>query len=161
MRLYDISKALKDVIESGYSVDEETGEVLFDSGDLDELGVALNEKLEACGLFIKNQEAESTAIANEINALRKRKSACDGRSKRMRDYVLSCMQRVGESRLETPKVSLSCRISHQVVIENEEAIPGIYKSYDIKINKNDLKKALKNGTVDGAYIEDITNLQVK
>ena len=35
--LYEIDRAIEQVIETGFSWDEETGEVLFEEGDLEQL----------------------------------------------------------------------------------------------------------------------------
>ena len=35
--LYEINKQIEEVINNGFAVNEETGEILFDSSDLDEL----------------------------------------------------------------------------------------------------------------------------
>lgn len=55
--LYQLDRLVSDVIENGFSVDAETGEVLADFYDLDALIADLDTKLESCGKWMKNREA--------------------------------------------------------------------------------------------------------
>ena len=41
MNLFEINKAISDVIEKGFYEDEETGEILFEIDDLDDLKITL------------------------------------------------------------------------------------------------------------------------
>ena len=86
--LYEIDRAIEQVIETGFSWDEETGEVLFEEGDLEQLQVAFNEKLEACGIWMKNQKSLADAIRAEEKALYDRRKAIEKRLERMNGYVL-------------------------------------------------------------------------
>lgn len=65
MSLYEISNDLVTVINGGMVVNEETGEITFDSENLEELELAFNDKVESVALFIKNLEAESTLRQNQ------------------------------------------------------------------------------------------------
>ena len=50
MKLWGLSNALYDVIENGFSFNEETGEIYFTTEDLDKLEMALDDKLNGiCG----------------------------------------------------------------------------------------------------------------
>lgn len=164
MSLYAIASDFEAVLNGSMIVDEESGEILFDSSNLDELEMAFNDKLENCGLYIKNQEAECEAIKNEIKALQGRLKAKEGRILRLRQYVLDCMEMTGQKRLETARVALSQRKSDFIEILDESMIPEDYKEYveTIKVSKADLKKAMKAGEdIAGAELKERINLQVK
>ena len=46
MQLYEIDKRCMEVLEQGFSVDEETGEILFDAENMDKLDVEFNDKVD-------------------------------------------------------------------------------------------------------------------
>lgn len=164
MRLYELATGLEEVINGGMIFSEETGEIIFDSDNLDELEIALNDKLESCGLYIKNLEADITAIKNEINALQARKKAAEGKVERMREYVLNCMEIAAQNRLETPKVVLSQRKSQYIEVNNVLDVPEDYKTIEevTKVDKTAIKNAIKNGAdVSGCELKERINLQVK
>lgn len=164
MSLYEIAKDFEAVLNGAMVIDEETGELLFDASDLDALEMAFNDKLENCGLYIKNLEAECDAIKTEINALRGRMTAKEGKVLRLRQYVLDCMDIAGQNRLETARVALSQRKSSYVEIIDESMVPEDYKEYveTVKVSKSDISKAMKAGKeIAGAELKERINLQVK
>lgn len=164
MKLYELAQGLEEVINGGMMFDEETGEVLFDSENLDALEMALNEKLESCGCYIKNLEAEAFALDQEAKALQARKKAAVGKVTRMKEYVMRCMEMAGETRLETPKVALSQRKSTYLEVEDDTIVPEDYKTIEevMKIDKNAIKAAINNGEhVAGCELKERVNLQVK
>lgn len=164
MRLYDIAFDVENVINGGMVVDEESGEILFDSDNLDELKLSFKDKLESCGCYIKNLDAEANAIGKEIANLQARKKSAESRSKRMREYVLDCMEIAGEKRVETPRVAISQRTSKYLEIENEFDIPENYKDIQevVKVDKKAITDAIKSGeSVNGCELKERVNLQVK
>lgn len=164
MKLYELSQGLEEVINGGMIFSEDTGEILFDSENLDVLEMALNEKLESCGCYIKNLEAEAFALDQEAKALQARKKAAVGKVARMKEYVMRCMEVAGETRLETPKVALSQRKSTYLDVDDEMMVPEDYKTIEevTKIDKNAIKAAINNGEqVTGCEIKERVSLQVK
>lgn len=162
--LYEIDRAIEQVIETGFSFDEETGEVLFEESDLDGLQVAFNEKLEACGIWIKNQKALADAIKAEEKALSDRRKSIEKRLERMDGYVLSCLLKTPKHSVETPMVSLKTRKSTRTIIDDESEVPEEFTEQvvTVKVNKAEIGKALKAGReVSGAHLETSQNLQVK
>lgn len=162
MSLYELSQAMKTVIDGGYVFDEETGEVIFDETNLDQLEMELNDKIEGCGLYIKNLQAESDAIKVEMNNLKERKDRLDKQSERMRNYVLKYMRTL--EKLSTPRIAISTRKSSRVEVTDADKLPDDLKSTvtEIKPDKNAIKKRLKNGeTVNGAELIESTNLVIK
>ena len=162
--LYEIDRAIEQVIEHGFSWDDETGEVLFDESDLERLQVALSDKLEACGIWIKNQKALADAIKAEEKALSDRRKSIEKRLERMDGYVLSCLLKTPKQSVETPMVSLKTRKSTRTIIDDEAEVPEEFTEQvvTVKVNKAEIGKALKAGReVSGAHLETSQNLQVK
>lgn len=162
MRLYELSQAMQTVIDGGYVFDEETGEVIFDETNLDQLEMELNEKIEGCGLYIKNLQAESDAIKAEMNNLKARKDRIDKQVESMKNYVLKYMGTLGK--LSTPRLSLSTRKSTKVEVTDAQKLPDDLKSTvtEIKPDKNAIKARLNSGEkVNGATLVKSTNLVIK
>lgn len=162
--LYELDRAIEQVIEHGFSWDDETGEVMFDESDLESLQVALSDKLEACGIWLKNQKALADAIKAEEKALSDRRKSIEKRLERMYGYVLRCLMKTPKQKLETPMVALSTRKSTRTIIDDESEVPEEFTEQvvTVKVNKAEIGKALKSGReVSGAHLETSQNLQVK
>ena len=163
MKLYEIDGRIAQVIENGFSLDPETGEV-FTSDELEELEASRDAKLEAVGIFIKGLAAEVAAFKDEEKALKARREAKERRLQELKDYLAFSMQTHGDKALDTPKVRLSFRKSTKVEIYDEARIPGEYtvKVETVKPDKKAISQALKDGiAVDGALLVVSQNLQVK
>lgn len=161
MSLYSITGNLLTVIEGGMVVDDNSGEILFDADNLEELEGEYLDKLEACGIYCKNEQAEIEAMKAEEKRLADRRRVKENKVKRLKEYMLQSMEATETKKLDTPKCYISTRKSQKVVIDNEAKIPRQYIKVTESVNKTEIKKALKNGTVDGAHIEESVNLTLK
>ena len=61
MKLYEINQHYLEVLENGFSFDEETGEILFDKENLDQLEGAFEEKVDNIACYIKDLEGLKSA----------------------------------------------------------------------------------------------------
>ena len=162
--LYEIDNALRDVIEQGFSIDPDTGEVLFDSSDLGALQDALGAKLEGCALWMKEQKALAAAIRDEERALAARRKAIEGRLEQMDAYVTGALRSLDGMRYETPRAALGVRKSTRAIVDAPELLPdGFAETVEtVKPDKTKIKRALSAGEeVPGAHLETRLNLQVK
>lgn len=152
MHLYEIDGRIAQVIENGFALDGETGEV-FTSDELEELEASREQKLEAVGLFIKDLQAEVEAFKAEEKALADRRRAKENRLKELKEYASWSMQTHGDAKIDTPKVRLSFRRSKKTEIVDEAKIPSEFKTTveTVKIDKTALGKALDSGqAIEGA-----------
>lgn len=162
--LYQIDNAVLTVLEDGLVFDEETGEILFDPDNLDELEVERNAKLEAVALFVKSLEAEAAAMREEERKLAERRGRNERKAERLRRYLSDSMLALGDTKLETARVALSFRKSESVVIEDQAALPVEFLKVKMTetADKAAIKKALKAGQqVAGAQLVENKNLQIK
>ena len=168
MKLYDIHAELSELLERGFEVDEETGELIEDiSGKLEALQIAEQEKLENIALFVKNLCADTEAIKAEEKALAERRRPKENKAERLKNYLSDYLMNTNRNKLETPRVRLSFRKSEIVDIdetfrawamENDRYL----RHKDPDIDKTELKKALKAGDkVPGAALLERQNLQIK
>ena len=66
MTLYEIRDQIARILDTGFVVDEDTGEVLADESSLDDLKMAEEEKLENIICYRKNLLSEAKAIKGRI-----------------------------------------------------------------------------------------------
>lgn len=160
--LYHIDQAIMGVLLGGFVVDEETGEVLFDGDNLDELQAEYEAKLEACACYTKALEAEAAAIKAEEAALAERRKVKERKAEAMRRYIAASMGKFGTAKLETARCVLSFRKSETVEITDESKLLPTYVSFKRVPNKAAIKRALKNGAqLKGARLVVNQNLQLK
>ena len=163
MKLYEINEAILDVIERGFCFDEETGEILFDESNLNELEAMFTDKMEACALYTKDVEAMAAAIKAEEQALAKRRKSLERKAEHMRRYMLAHLKQVG-GKMETARCKLCSRKSESVVIENAELIPRELgeEVTTFKPDKRAIKAALKGGEfIPGVELVKNESLQLK
>lgn len=153
MHLYEIDGRIAQVIENGFALDEETGEV-FTCDELEELKAGREAKLEAVGLFIKDLNAEVAALKAEEKALAERRRAKESRVEQLKEYLAFSMQTHGDRKLETPKVRLSFRKSTSTEITDEKLVPDEFKTVEtvVKVDKKKLGAAIDRAMRDGGTI---------
>lgn len=164
MNLFEINKAISDVIEKGFYEDEETGEILFEVDDLDDLKIAFDEKIDGISGYIKNLDSLNEGIKKEIDNLSKRKKENEKKIKSLKDYLLTMLDIEGIKKYETVKNKLLTRKSKSVNILNEDLISNDFKKRKEtwSIDKTAIKAAISNGKkVDGAELVENTNLTLK
>lgn len=160
MNLYEMNAQIEELSER--LVNTETGEI--DEAvmkELDELNMARDEKLEGCGIVIKNLAAECIGLKVEIDALKERMASKERRMDNMMRYVDNNLR--GE-KFETSKVAFSYRKSQSVDVVNEDAVPDELCRYETtrKPVKTEIKKLLKNGEeVPGCVLVEKNNLNIK
>ena len=164
MNIYEINKAIEDILEDGFSVDEETGEILFDESDLNALDAEISEKIENVACYIKNLTADISALKEEEKNLSTRRKQKERKIDSLKGYINYAMELSGRKSLESPRCKVSFRKSSSVEVPDINALDEDYitKTIEIKPNKVAIKEALKEGkTVEGAEIVERQNLQIK
>lgn len=164
MKLYEIDRALVDVIESGYSVDDETGEILFEPSDLERLECDRTAKLEGCALYLKGLQAECDAMKAECERLQARLKTRQRKADRISQYILSSMLYMGDASLDTPRVELRTRKSKAVEVYDMEKLPWEFRRRKMveTPDKTAIKKAIAEGeTVPGAALVEHVSLAMK
>lgn len=167
--LYEIDANIMQLIETGFSmscVDEETGEIDETrlATYLEALQLDRKTKIENIAVLIKDLEAQSTAIKDEEKKLKARREARERKADRLKEYIKASMILQGDQRFETARVSIAFRKSKQVVVANPELLTDEFITIKTEqiANKTAIKQAIESGViVDGAYIEEKSNLQIK
>ena len=120
MTLYEIDNAVNSVIENGFKVDEETGEVLFTADDIEQLQLDRQAKIENIALYIKNTVSFANDIDTEIKTLTERKKAAERKAESLKSYLAFILN--GE-KFKTAKCAISYRKSERVEVANVETLP--------------------------------------
>jgi len=161
--LYEINNAINDVLEQGFSFDEETGEILYEEPDLAQLQIDLETKLDNIACFIKNEEAEAEMIRVEELKLAKRRKTKEKKAEYLKGYLSAYMDSTNREKFESARSRISFRKSESLQVEDVYKVPEDYLRYkEPEVNKAELKKAIKSGlVVDGVSIISGRNIQVK
>lgn len=161
--LYELSKEYTEALNN-FSVDEETGEVIFDQKKIDHIENDLKDKADNIACFIKNLTALSESIKAEKNVLDERLKANDKKIESLKKYITSAMELAQMDRLETARNKITFRTSKKVIISDDDAVPEKFIKLEItsKVDKKAIGEALKAGeVVNGCYLEINNNIQIK
>lgn len=164
MKLYEINKHYEEVINNGFSFDEETGEILFDAENLDALECAFDEKVDNIACYIKDLDALKSAIDAEAKVLAERKKTTQTKIDTLKQYITESMKLRDLTKLETARNKLSFRKSTSVNITDESKISTDYfvEKVERKLDKKTLLADLKKGAeIEGAELQEKKNLQIK
>lgn len=162
--LYELDKAIYEVIEQGMSIDEETGEIIWDEDNLDQLVAELDTKRENVGLYIKNLTADVDMLKAEEKNLKERRQVKERKIERLKGYLTRSMELTGDKSLETARIKMSLRKSTSVNIIDIDKVSEFYVKERIERvpDKVLIKKLLQAGKlVEGAELKETQNLQIK
>lgn len=162
--LYQIQLQIQQILDTGFVIDEETGEVLADASELEALTMAEEEKLENVILYRKNLIAEAELIKAEEKSLADRRKAKENRAKRLDEYIGFCMKNANKDKFETAKCKVSFRKSTAVEVDNTffENAPDNLLRIKKDADKTAIKKLLQSGqAIKGAALVERESLQVK
>jgi len=113
---------------------------------------------------IRNLEADSDAIDNEIKRLKAMKESNDRVIDRMKDAVRNAMVSSGIDKIESSLFKLSLRRSEAVEVVNIDQLPEnlVTVKKTVSADKVKIKEAIKNGIpVEGAVLVENFNLQIR
>lgn len=162
MKIYEIDQAIEDLIAN--SIDEETGEVLFDPEVLEQLQMERERKIENLALYIKNATAEAKAIKDERDALGKRHDSLQKRIASAKEYLEFVLH---GDKFHTARVAVSYRKSTSVDLDDQfiewaKANWSELLRTKVEPDKKLIGEHLKNGEdVPHAQIVTNTTLSIK
>lgn len=164
-KLYQLSLALQNIqdelIETG-------GDLTPDlEKHLDEINLAFNEKVENIGRWVRNLDGQMDMLDTEIVRLQTRKRGVKTLEKRLKDYVLVCMQQAGKVKMEYGLFNITvAKNPPSCEVVDEKNIPAKFLTVipeHCTVDKKAVLDALKKGEeVNGAkLITDRINLRIK
>ena len=174
MSLYEVTGRYAGFIEQFGEIDpdnpdyEALAQAQLDT--LDALSGEFDQNAEDIACLVKNLRAEADAIKNEERALAVRRKQGEKLADRLSDYLLRCMDEVGETKIHGIRASLAIRKNPPSVrITDVDALlydgseyvkPRRLKEEDL--DKAKIKNALKSGTcVEGAELVQDRSLTIR
>ena len=160
--LYEIDQDILDC------VDLETGEIL-DTEKLDALQMERERKLEGVALWIKDMKAEAAAVKEEADKLTARKKALENKMEGLKAWLLMALD--GE-KLKTPRCNVYQTHNQRVAVADEPKLISFLQTLEEpekflrfkepELKKDEIKKALKDGTIiPGAELEETESVVIK
>ena len=160
--LYEIDQDILDC------VDLETGEIL-DTEKLDALQMEREAKLEGVALWVKDLKAEAAAVKEEADKLTARKKALENKMEGLKAWLLMALN--GE-KLKTPRCNVYQTHSQRVAVADEPKLISFLQTLeepekflrfkDPELKRDEIKKALKDGTIiPGAELEETESVVIK
>jgi len=115
---------------------------------LEGLQGAIEEKAKNVAAFVRNIEASAEAIRAAEKQMAERRQMLERKAQRIREYLLTNMQRAGISKIDSPWFVLAVRDNPEAVaIDDEAALPAEYvRVKEVRSpDKAAIKDALKAG----------------
>lgn len=172
MSLYKLDSTIKDVIDNGYSFNEETGEILFETEDLEKLEMSLSEKINNIVGYIKDLKLEEEMLSKVAKDYETRSKTKKTKREHLESYLDGYLQanKITGKREYTNGVisfrkSKSLQITSDVDLENYLKGSEEYCQYlktEYKVDKTGLKKEVQGGKkIPFVELVEKNNLQIK
>lgn len=161
MKLYEINKAMTELIESA---DLETGEI--DEQAFNALTLAKEEKQKNIVIFCNHLSSDSDAIEKEIERLANMKKRTENAKKWLMQYLKKSMEMDGVTELDfsTFKAKIKKNPPKVELEKDYTTIPArFWKTKTLQeLDKKALKEALENGEdIQGAKIIQNTRIEIE
>ena len=161
MKLYELTQSYRNLENLG---EQEGLTVEMIQEALGQVEEDINTKIENTCKVIKEIEADSIGIDEEIKRLTVLKKQKENTAKKLKEYVEFEMNGIGLNKVEGKLFKISFRKSKVVKVLDETKIPKEFIKVKTteSISKTDLGKALKNGEIiEGAELVENKSLQIK
>lgn len=166
MKLYELANdylALVEAIENNEIPEEAIADTL------EAITAGIEDKADNIACLLKNLDAECNAIKAEEVRLAERRKAKEKSLERIKQYLSETLQRAGLDKIETARNRITFRKSESVEVDEDAFIEWAEIHRDDlltysapKINKTEVKKALKDGIeIVGAELRIKSNIQIK
>ena len=166
MKLYELTNDYIAFLEA-IDNDEIPEEAIADT--LEAITAEIEVKADNIACLLKNLDAEIIAIKAEEQRLAERRKAKEKSHERIKQYLSETLQRAGLDKIETARNRITFRKSESVEVDEDAFIKWAEFNRDDlltysapKINKAEVKKALKDGIeIVGAELRIKNNIQIK
>lgn len=163
LRLYEIADTYLRALEDLADIEDLPEQAIADT--LEGLQGEFEEKAISTSAYVRNLEAEASAIEEARKGMERRQRALTRHAERLREYVKINMERIGLPKLKNHYLTL--RIQNNppsVVVEDEKSIPAEYKRSETvtTLLRAEIGRALKAGEeVPGSRLQRSTRLVIQ
>lgn len=174
MSLYQLDQTMKEVIDRGFTFDEETGEILFTTDDIEKLEMATEDKINNIVGYIKDLDMEHQNLKTISDNYKGRAEGKKKKSEKLKKYLDEYLTKNGIEKKEVTNGVVSYRTSTSTNIFDERALldyislhPEVkdrYTTTEITISKTEIGKDLKADqklVIAGVELKTNKNLQIK
>lgn len=166
VNLYGMTQELLAQLDAP-GIDLETGEIDWKAYEerISQMQGDWNEKACNVAMYIKGLDAEAESITNAMKAMGDRVKAVNAHKERLSTYLLNIMKMMDKAP-QNAFVKVGTRKSKSVHIVDSNLIPAEYMRQkpqpEPEPDKTKIKEAIESGlTINGAFIEEKTNLSIK
>lgn len=125
----------------------------------------LEEKSEQLELILKELEVKEEKCKEIADFYARKAKYANEKKKMLKELILGAMQKLGTKKIETATGTFTIRNNTpSLIIEDENLIPQKFIMHisSIKIEKNEIKKEIKNGVeIPGVHLETTQSLLIK
>ena len=144
MQLYELTEMylnLKDM-------DIEEGDL---NSALENIDDEIETKADNIAKVLRDFDGDIEALKSEEERLAKKRKAIENRQKQLKEYLQNAMLVLDKRKFKTDLFSFNIqKNAPSLKILDESKIPEDYYKIEKKLNKNDLKEAVKNGLFEDA-----------
>lgn len=144
MQLYELTEiylSLKDM-------DIEEGDL---NAALENINDEIETKADNIAKVLRDFDGDIEALKSEEERLAKKRKAIENRQKQLKEYLQNAMLVLDKRKFKTDLFSFNIqKNAPSLRILDESKIPEDYYKIERKLNKNDLKEAVKNGLYEEA-----------
>lgn len=156
MQLYELTEIylnLKDM-------DIEEGDL---NSALENIDDEIETKADNIAKVLRDFDGDIEALKSEEERLAKKRKAIENRQKHLKEYLQNAMLVLDKRKFKTDLFSFNIqRNVPSLKILDESKIPEDYYKIEKKLNKNDLKEAVKNGLFeDAAELVQTESLRIR
>lgn len=150
MNLFDLTQhaqALQDLIDS--HAESNQGDITDVASVVDDWGKEydINAKVDSICSLIREYGARAEAQKEEAKRLNDRAKVAENKVKRLKDWLVYCMDNAGYKSLKTGIFEASLREASQQSIEITGDVPDPYLIVKKEIDKTAIKDAIKAGVI--------------
>lgn len=130
---------------------------------LENIDDEIETKADNIAKVLRDFDGEIEALKSEEERLAKKRKAIENRQKQLKEYLQNAMLVLDKRKFKTDLFSFNIqRNAPSLKILDESKIPDDYYKIEKKLNKNDLKEAVKNGLFeDAAELVQTESLRIR
>lgn len=156
MTLRELTGALREL----YTLADE--QELDVSDTLDMMEGEYTDKVENYVCLIQQLTSDATALKEEIDRLTARYRTLQNNTDRLKAALMESMLEAGKEKVKTTLFNVNIRGYESVVVDDMAKVPEEFLKYsEPTVNKVELKKALKNGEIEGAHLESRPGITIR
>ena len=129
------------------------------------VSLLLEEKSDQLELLLKDLELKAEKCKEIADFYTKKAKQANEKTKALKELILGAMQKLGTKKIETVTGTFTIRNNTpSLIIDDENLIPQKFTTFvqTKKIEKNEIKKEIKNGVeIPGVHLESTQSLLVK